>query len=137
MKVKLKSWNEVVKLAKENGDYDDVTDTVYYLARWAIPWSKWIDATPDKLHILRVEDEYGGYYVKDYMVQSPPDSDKLLTKCKIVTCDNLHTITAESDLRPITGNTCIRLIAYDGGLYYHKTVGGEVVDCRLVGGVYE
>ena len=137
MKVKLKAWDEVVELSKENGDYDDVADTVYCLSKWAIPWGEWIEAEPYDTHFFMAEDEYGGYYVEDYMIRNILNSDELLAEGKIITCDRLHTITAEFDLHPITGNTCIRLIAYDGSLYYHKTVDGEVVDCRLVGEAYE
>ena len=43
MKVKLKTWDEVVGLAKENGDYDDVVDTVYCLSKCAITWGECVN----------------------------------------------------------------------------------------------
>ncbi len=70
MKVKLKSWDEVVKLAKENGDYDDVAGTVYYLTRRAAPWGEWVYADKDTLSdCFMVDDDECPYYLKSYMIE--------------------------------------------------------------------
>lgn len=51
----------------------------------------------------------------------------------VITDDWLHTINSEVDRRPITDDVRIRLISYNGDLYYHKMVNGDVVECRRVG----
>lgn len=52
---------------------------------------------------------------------------------KVITDDQLYTINVDVDRRPVTGDVRIRLIAYEGNLYFHKMADGEVVDCRKVG----
>lgn len=70
MKVKLKSWDEVVELAKENGDYDDgFGGTVYYLTRWAAPWGEWVDGKFDIDGYFIVDDDEYPYYLKPYMIE--------------------------------------------------------------------
>lgn len=69
MKVKLKSWDEVVELAKEHGDYDDVADTVYYLARWAADWGEWAYGNFDIDGYFMVDDGKSPYYLKSYMIE--------------------------------------------------------------------
>lgn len=69
MRVKLKSWDEVVELAKEYGDYDDVADTVYYLAYWAAPWGEWVNGEFDIDDYFVVGDDAWPYYLKPYMIE--------------------------------------------------------------------
>lgn len=69
MKVKLKIWDEVVKLAKENFDYDDVAGTVYYLTYWAVPWGEWVDGEFDIDGYFVVDDDKCPYYLKPYMIK--------------------------------------------------------------------
>lgn len=69
MKVKIKPWDEVVELAKENGDYDDVADTVYYLAKWAAPWGEWVDGEFNIDGYFVVGNDEYPYYLKPYMIE--------------------------------------------------------------------
>lgn len=71
MKIKLKPWDEVVKLAKAKGHYDDFAGTVYYLTRWSVPWGKWVDADRDAdTGCFMVEDDECPYYLKRYMIEN-------------------------------------------------------------------
>lgn len=71
MKVKIKPWDEVVRLAKKNGDYDDngFGGTVYYLAYWAAPWGEWVNGEFDIDGYFVVGDDEYPYYLKPYMIE--------------------------------------------------------------------
>lgn len=70
MKVKLKSWDEVVKLAKERGDYDDCFGgMVYSLTRQAAPWGEWVEGEFDSYVYFMVDDDACPYYLKLYMIE--------------------------------------------------------------------
>lgn len=70
MRVRLKSWDEVVELAKKHGDYrDEFGGTVHYLARWAAPWGEWVKGEFDIDGYLTVDDDEFSYYVKLYMIE--------------------------------------------------------------------
>lgn len=65
MKVKIKPWDEIVGLAKENGDYDDgFGGAVYYLAYWAAPCGEWVDGKFDINGYFIVDDDEYPYYLK-------------------------------------------------------------------------
>lgn len=72
MKVKLKSWDEVVELAKEHGDYDDSHggSTAYYLCSWTVPWGEWVDARLEPNAIMLYVDDACPYYLKHYMIEN-------------------------------------------------------------------
>lgn len=70
MKVKIKSWDEVVGLAKENGDYDDsFGGEVYCLMKWAAPWGEWVDGEFNIDGYFIVDDNECPYYLKPYMIK--------------------------------------------------------------------
>lgn len=70
MKVKLKSWDEVVELAKQHDDYsDDFGGSVYRLVRWAVPWGEWVEGEFDIDGYFTVDDDECPYYVKPYMIK--------------------------------------------------------------------
>ncbi len=127
MKIKLKPWNEVVELAKEHGVYDPGINTVYVFGidRDTLPWGDYIESMPaDEVgdYFVFVD---GGWWVKGYMVESaaPAAPDDILRYGKFMTDD---VINGKDYIR-------IRLISYNGDLYYHKMADGDVVECRKVG----
>lgn len=69
MKVKIKSWDEVVELAKENGDYDSIDGSVYGLMKWAAPWGEWVDSEFNTNSYFVVGDDACPYYLKPYMIE--------------------------------------------------------------------
>lgn len=135
MKIKLKPWDEVVSLSKKYGDfteYDDGSVAVFSLTVNDLPWGQCTE--------LIDVDAYGNYFVWNasgdnrwfvhpYMIEQDSSiSDDLLRYGEMFVDENmlLSNDDAHDHIR-------IRLISYDGMIWYHKMVGGEVVDCRRVG----
>lgn len=128
MVVKLKPWDEVVNEAKHRGEYGRYTGLAFCLDKGDLPWGNWVYSDSP--------DEDGDYFVchsrwvRSYMVAEVENdccemsaSDDVLRHGKVITDDIMD---GEEYIR-------IRLIAYNGGLYYHKMVDGDVVKYRKVG----
>lgn len=121
MKIKLKPWDEVVRLAKERGiyDYDGCTEYVFGIDKDLLPWGGYVESKPaDEDGNYFIDD---GWWVKGYMVE-PVTSDDVLRYGEIITDDQIY-----------SPNIRMRLIAYNDSLYYHKMRDGEVVGFRRVG----
>lgn len=131
MKIKLKPWDEVVSLSKKYGDfteYDDGSVAAFSLTVNDLPWGQCTE-------LIEV-DAYGDYFVLNtsgdncwfvhpYMIEQDSSiSDDLLRYGEIITDDQIY-----------SPNIRIRLISYDGMIWYHKMRDGNVVDCRYVGTV--
>ena len=76
MKVKLKSWDEVVRLGKQHGDYDDSfgVDEVLGLTDYAISWGDWIEGKftydiDSGINNAFIVDGGCPYYLKAYMIE--------------------------------------------------------------------
>lgn len=124
MKIKLKPWNEVVRLEEERTGcvFEDGIDDVFGLYEDDLPWGNYVVSKP--------ADSDGDYFVNetawvhDWMIdKDEPTSNDLLRYGEVITDDNIY---GEDAIR-------VRLIAYAGELWYHKMVDGNVVDCRRVG----
>lgn len=90
-----------------------------------LPWGNYMESEPaDKVGDYYVD---GGWWVKGYMVESP-ELDDILRYGTFVADDELYAGNYKwaDDIR-------IRLISYNGELYYHKMRDGDVVECRKVG----
>lgn len=135
MKIKLKTWDEVVSLSKKYGDfteYDDGSVVAFSLTVNDLPWGQYTE--------LIDVDAYGNYFVWNasgdncwfvhpYMTEQDSSiSDDLLRYGEMLVDENmlLSNDDAHDHIR-------IRLISYGGMIWYHKMVDGEVVDCRRVG----
>ncbi len=142
MVVKLKPWNEVANEAQHRGEYNYISNRAFGIDKNSLAWGNWVYSD--------APDEEGDYFVAhsrwvhSYMVEEvknnydeTPDPDDILRYGKIVTDDQMHTISVEVDRRPVTGDVRIRLISYGGMIWYHKMVDGEVVDFHKVGYPYD
>lgn len=128
MKIKLKPWDEVVKLEEKRTRrvFKNGIDSVFGLYEDDLPWGNYVVSTP--------ADSDGDYFVDetawvhDWMVdKDEPTSDDILRYGKAVTDDQIYKTF------PVLSYTRIRLITYGGELWYHKMIDGEVVDFRHVG----
>lgn len=129
MMIKLKPWNEVVELAKEHDVYDCCgnAEYVFGLDKNVLPWGGYIEsATADENGDYFVD---GRWWVKGYMVEHAAFDD-ILRYGEIIADDAYASVVTEFGRRQ---SVRIRLISYDGRLWYHKMVSGNVVDCRYVG----
>ena len=130
MKIKLKPWDEVVRLGKERDYYDALPnscyDEVFGLDARSLHWGCNVEADE--------QDSDGDYVVHDLfvkpwmidMVSDDCDGD-ILRYGRTLTDDQLYSRCDE-----MADNVRIRLIAYDGRMWYHKMVNGTVAECRQV-----
>ena len=134
MEIKLKPWDEVVSLSKKYGDfteYDDGSVAAFSLTVNDLPWGQCTE-------LIEVN-AYGDYFVLNasgdncwfvhpYMTeQGPSISDYLLRYGEMLVDEDM--LVSDDDAHD---HIRIRLISYGGMIWYHKMVGGEVVDCRRV-----
>lgn len=129
MMIKLKPWDEVVRLGKEHNIYDDDLGTEYVLGlnRDVLPWGDYVESeSADEDSDYFVDDDW---LVKEYMVEPITPGD-ILRYGDTITDDAYASVVTEFGQRQAIH---IRLISYNGDLYYHKMVDGDVVECRKVG----
>ena len=131
MAVKLKSWAEVVNEAKNRGEYDYKLDRAFHIGKKALPWGNWVnsDGIDDGDYFVCHK-----FWVRPYMIAEIENdccemsvTDDVLRCGKVITDDIMD---GEEYIR-------IRLIAYNGDLYYHMMVDGDVVECHKVGYPYD
>lgn len=135
MVVKLKLWGDVVNEAKHRGKYDYNTGRVFCLGEDSLPWGRWVYS--------EMPNEDGDYFVshgcwvRPYMIAEVendfcemPTSDDVLRYGKIITDDAYASVVTEFGRRQTVR---IRLISYNGDLWYHKVSDGDVVECSKVG----
>lgn len=137
MKVRIKPQDEAVKAAlassddcyvENDGAWGD--ESIFGIDRRVGQWGKvvhgykngdYFHANNSFAYPLCVVDE-------EDEDDTPPTSDDLLRYGKIIADENM--IVSDDDAHD---HIRIRLIAYDGDLYYHKICDGDVVECRHVG----
>ena len=121
MKIKLKPWDEVVRIAKMEQGYDDRCDCVYQFDRNGLPWGELVDSDiPDEDGWYWVEYDGRKHYIPRWMVEDA-DND-ILRYGEVITDDEFNHYF-----------TRIRIISCFGSIWYHKMVAGSVVECREVG----
>lgn len=131
MEIKLKPWDEVVRLGKERGYYKVCcygTEFVDGMNKDSVAWGEYVTA--------KSRDGCLGHFiepmswVQDWMVVAiePANPDDVLRYGYVVTDDQLYDRCDE-----VASNVCIRLIAYDGCLWFHKTVDGQLISYVSVG----
>ena len=145
MKVRIKDWDEAVRAAlADSEDWAVEDDSISGIKREFGDWGEVIEGY-----------KYGTYFrdgnrfsyplcvvdkiIEDYVDEiiedddEPVNPDDILRYGKVITDDQIYTINVDVDRRPVTGDVHIRLVEFDGLLFYHKMVNGDVVDCRCVG----
>nr|DAH17038.1 MAG TPA: hypothetical protein [Caudoviricetes sp.] len=137
MRIKLRTWDEVVTLAKKHGDFtkrNDGTVMAFSLTVDDLPWGRHtevvdVDSYNDYLVLNASGDNC--WFVHSYMIDdTSTTSDDLLRYGKIITDDVYGSVTTNFGKQQVVR---IRLIAYESELWYHKMVDGDVVERRKVG----
>lgn len=131
MKVRIKDWNDAVKAALADSENWCVKlvedDNILGIWRKNGDWGMVVEGYETERYFYTRYCTYPMCVVDKLQDENPNDySDDVLRYGKIVTDDDV-----------LWGNhgVRIRLISYDGDLYYHKMVNGDVVECRKVGRV--
>ena len=137
MKVRIKYWNDAVKAAlADSEDWVVKDDSIFGIKRELGHWGEVIEGDKDSTYF---RDGNGFSYplcVVDEIIEDddePVNPDDILRYGKVITDDQIYTINVDVYRRPVTGDVRIRLVEFDGLLFYHKMVNGDVVDCRCVG----
>lgn len=134
MKARIKDWDDAVKSAladSKNWYVED--DSIFGIERELGDWGEVIEGYKDGEYFRD-----GNLYtypmcVVDELEDEERNSGTILRYGKVITDDQIYTINVDVDRRPVTGDVRIRLVEFDGLLFYHKMVNGDVVDCRCVG----
>ena len=132
MKVRIKDWNDAVKAALADSENWDVklveNDSIFCIERKNGEWGMVVEGYEEGRYFCASTYTYPMCVVDKLQDEKPNDySDDVLRYGKIVTDDDV-----------LWGNHAvrIRLISYDGDLYYHKMVNSDVVECRKIGMAY-
>ena len=139
MLIKIKPWDEAVKAAlADDKDWYVEDDSIFGISSECGAWGEVIKGYKDDRYFYNGNHFVYPLCVVDEIIEDDNGSvnpGDILRYGKVVTDDQMHTINVDVDRCPVTGDVRIRLIAYEGNLYYHKMANADVVDCRCVGKV--
>ena len=127
MKMKLLPWNKAQKVAKQHCESYVLNNRICGLDKDDLPWGKEVEIKESDQNSYY---EVLWYYVPKFLFKKP----ELVT-----TNDALHygTILTDDELfdhyYPMDKCVRIRIIAYNGIIYYHKIINGETVEFKKVG----
>ena len=137
MKVRIKNWDEAVRAALADSEDWWVTDnSIFGINSECGAWGEVVEGHKDGVYFCGDNDFVYPLCVVDEIIEDddePVNPDDILRYGKLIADDQIHTINVDVDRRPVTGDVRIRLVEFDGLLFYHKMVNGDVVDCRCVG----
>ena len=134
MKVRIKNWDDAVKAALTD-TYDWVVedDSIFFIGRECGAWGEVVEGYKDGDYFCGGNNFVYPLCVVDEIVEDNTElvnPDNILRYGKVITDDAYASIVTEFGRRQAIR---IRLIAYNDDLYYHKMVGGDLVECRKVG----
>lgn len=126
MKARIKDWDDAVKSAladSENWYVED--DSIFGIKRECGDWGEVIEGYKDGEYFRDGNLFAYPMCVVDELEDDERNPDDILRYGKIITDDDV--LWCNHAVR-------IRLVSYNGNLYYHKMVDGDVFECRKVGG---
>lgn len=131
MKVRIKNWDDAVKAALADVENWYVEDnSIFGIDRKLGKWGEIVEVNETMRRCLVAGDYAYPMCVVDELHDDKPNPDDVLRYGEIVTDDAYASVVTEFGKRQAVR---IRLISYNGGLYYHKMVEGDVIDFRCVG----
>lgn len=137
MKARIKDWPDAVKSALADSENWYVEgDSIFGIKRECGDWGEVIEGYKDGEYFRNGNCFSYPLCVVDKIIEDddePVNPDDILRYGKVITDDQIYTINVDVDRRPVTGDVRIRLVEFDGLLFYHKMVNGDVVNCRCVG----
>ena len=134
MKVRIKDWDEAVRAAlADSEDWFVEDDNIFGIKREFGDWGEVIEGHKDSIYFCNGNCFSYPLCVVDEIIEDddePVNPDDILRYGKVITDDAYASVVTEFGRRQ---SVRIRLIAYNDALYYHKMVGGDLVECRKVG----
>ena len=132
MKVRIKNWDDAVKAAlADSEDWYVEGDSIFGISSEYGAWGEVIGGYKDGKYFCGFNHFSYPLCVIDEIVEDNTElvnPDNILRYGKIITDDNM--LVSDHDAYE---HIRIRLISYNGDLYYQKMVNGDVVECRKVG----
>ena len=134
MKVRIKDWDEAVRAALTDTHDWHVTDNIIFgIDSMCGAWGEVVEGHKDGVYFCGGDNFVYPLCVVDEIVEDNTElvnPDNILRCGKVITDDAYASVVTEFGRRQAIR---IRLIAYNDDLYYHKMVGGDLVECRKVG----
>ena len=134
MKVRIKNWDDAVKAALIDIYNWWVTDnSIFGIDRECGAWGEVVEGYKDGIYFCGGDNFAYPLCVVDEIVEDNTElvnPDNILRYGKVITDDAYASVVTEFGRRQAIR---IRLIAYNDDLYYHKMVGGDLVECHKVG----
>lgn len=124
MKVRIKDCGDAVKAAlADTHDWDVKDNSIFCIERKHGDWGMVVEGYETARYFYTSDYVYP-MCVVDRLQDAERNSGDILRYGKIVTDDDV-----------LWGNHAvrIRLVSYNGNLFYHKMVNGDLVECRKVG----
>ena len=132
MKVRIKNWDDAVKAALTDAhDWDVEDDSIFFIGRECGAWGEVVEGYKDGIYFCSGNGFVYPLCVVDEIVEDNTEfvnPDNILRYGKVITDDDM--LVSDHDAYE---HIRIRLISYNGDLYYHKMVDGELFECRKVG----
>ena len=134
MKVRIKNWDDAVKAAlADSEDWYVNDDSIFGICSEFGAWGEVVEGHKDGKCFCGGNSFAYPLCVVDEIVEDNTElvnPDNILRCGKVITDDAYASVVTEFGRRQAIR---IRLIAYKDDLYYHKMVGGDLVECRKVG----
>ena len=134
MKVRIKNWDDAVKAAlTDTYDWDVMDNSIFGIDSKVGSWGEVVEGYKDGICFCSGDSFTYPLCVVDEIVEDNTElvsPDNILRYGKVITDDAYASVATEFGRRQAVR---IRLIAYNDELYYHKMVGGDLVECRKVG----
>ena len=132
MKVRIKDWDEAVRAAlADTHDWHVNGGSIFGIAGEYGAWGEVVEGHKDGICFRNGNSFAYPLCVVDEIVEDNTElvnPDNILRYGKVITDDDM--LVSDHDAYE---HIRIRLTSYNGDLYYHKMVDGEVVECRKVG----
>ena len=132
MKVRIKNWDDAVKAAlTDTHDWYVNDDSIFCIDSELGAWGEVVEGCKDGVYFCGGNNFVYPLCVVDEIVEDNTElvnPDNILQYGKVITDDDM--LVSDYDAYE---HIRIRLISYNGDLYYHKMVGGDLVECRKVG----
>ena len=134
MKVRIKDWDEAVKAALiDIYDWWVMDNSIFGINSECGAWGEVVEGHKDGVYFCGGDNFVYPLCVVGQIVEDNTElvnPDNILRCGKVITDDAYASVVTEFGRRQAIR---IRLIAYNDDLYYHKMVGGDLVECRKVG----
>ena len=132
MKVRIKNWDDAVKAAlTDTYNWWVKDDSIFGINSECGAWGEVVEGHKDGVYFCGGNNFVYPLCVVDEIVEDNTElvnPDNILRYGKVIIDDNM--LVSDYDTYE---HIRIRLISYNGDLYYQKMVNGDVVECRKVG----